>query len=261
MSNSSKIEWTESTWNPTTGCTKISEGCKNCYAEKMSKRLKLMGVKKYQNQFKFSQHENELDLPLKWKKPRKIFVNSMSDLFHEDSDLTFIGRCFLTMSKAKQHIFQVLTKRPERMLEYSIQHEKFFGQPINNHIWLGTSIENKRNVFRINYLRKINCPIKFISFEPLIGSVGKVDLTDIQWVIIGGESGPNFRPVKEKWIQDIISQCKDQNVKIFFKQWGGFRPKSNGREINGRTYDEFPHIKQKKTVLLIESQIKTPSHR
>lgn len=260
MANSSKIEWTEATWNPTTGCTKISEGCKNCYAEKMSKRLKLMGVKKYKNQFKFSQHTSELNLPLKWKNPRKIFVNSMSDLFHEDSDLTFVGRCFLTMTKANKHIFQILTKRPKRMLEYSIQHEKFFGKPIDDHIWLGTSIENKRNAYRINYLRKINCAIKFISFEPLIDSVGTIDLTNIDWVIIGGESGPNYRPVKEKWIQEIISQCEEQNVKIFFKQWGGFRPKSNGREINGRTYDEFPDITQKKKQLLITSQLRTSSH-
>ena len=207
-----------------------------------------MGVKKYQNQFKFSQHENELDLPLKWKKPRKIFVNSMSDLFHEDSDLTFVGRCFLTMSKAKQHIFQILTKRPERMLEYSIQHEKFFGQSIDNNIWLGTSIENQRNVFRINYLRKINCPIKFISFEPLIGSVGKVDLTDIQWVIIGGESGPNFRPVEKEWVVSLIKQCKDQKIPVFFKQWGGIRPKAGGRTLNGRTYDKFPKKKVMKSL-------------
>ncbi len=219
----------------------------------MSKRLKLMGVKKYSKQFKFTQHEDELDLPLKWKQPRKIFVNSMSDLFHEDSDLTFIGRCFLTMSKSKKHIFQILTKRPARMLEYSIQHEKFFGKPIDSNIWLGTSIENKKNVYRMDYLRKINCAIKFVSFEPLIGSVGKIDFTNIQWAIIGGESGPNYRPVKEKWIQEIISQCEEQNVKVFFKQWGGFRPKSNGREINGRTYDEFPVLKQKKKQLLIQS--------
>ena len=249
MSNLSKIEWTEATWNPTTGCTKISEGCKNCYAEKMSKRLKLMGVKKYSKQFEFSQHEDDLDLPLKWKKPRKIFVNSMSDLFHENSDLTFIGRCFLTMKKSEKHIFQILTKRPKKMLEYSIQHKKFFGTPIDEHIWLGTSVENKKNVPRIDYLRKINCPIKFVSFEPLIGSVGKIDLTNIQWVIIGGESGPKYRPVKEEWIQEIISQCREQDVKVFFKQWGGFRPKSNGREINGRTYSEFPKLKSRKLLI------------
>lgn len=249
MSNLSKIEWTEATWNPTTGCTKISEGCKNCYAEKMSKRLKLMGVKKYRKQFEFSQHEDDLDLPLKWTKPRKIFVNSMSDLFHENSDLTFVGRCFLTMSKSQRHVFQILTKRPKRMLEYSILHKKFFGTPIDENIWLGTSVENKKNVYRIDFLRKINCAIKFVSFEPLIGSVGKIDLTDIQWVIIGGESGPKYRPVKEEWIQEIISQCEEQNVKVFFKQWGGFRPKSQGREINGRTYDEFPKIKPRKLLI------------
>ena len=250
MSNLSKIEWTEATWNPTTGCTKISEGCQNCYAEKMSRRLKLMGVKKYKKQFEFTQHEDDVDLPLTWKKPRKIFVNSMSDLFHEKSDLTFVGRCFLTMNKSKHHVFQILTKRPKRMLEYSKQHEKFFGDSIDQHIWMGTSVENKKNVNRIDHLRKINCPIKFVSFEPLIGPVGKVDLTNIQWVIIGGESGPKFRPVKKEWIQEIISQCKEQNVKVFFKQWGGFRPKSNGRVINGRTYSQFPKIKQQKQLLV-----------
>ena len=208
-----------------------------------------MGVKKYSKQFEFSQHEDDLDLPLKWKKPRKIFVNSMSDLFHENSDLTFIGRCFLTMKKSEKHIFQILTKRPKKMLEYSIQHKKFFGTPIDEHIWLGTSVENKKNVPRIDYLRKINCPIKFVSFEPLIGSVGKIDLTNIQWVIIGGESGPKYRPVKEEWIQEIISQCREQDVKVFFKQWGGFRPKSNGREINGRTYSEFPKLKSRKLLI------------
>lgn len=190
MSNLSKIEWTEATWNPTKGCTKISEGSQNCYAEKISKRLKLMGVKKYRKQFEFTQHEDDVDLPLTWKKPKKIFVNSMSDLFHEKSDLTFVGRCFLTMNKSKDHVFQILTKRPKRMLEYSKQHEKFFGSPIDQHIWMETSVENNKNVGRIDHLRKINCSIKFVRFEPLIGSVGKVDLTNIQWVIIGGESGP-----------------------------------------------------------------------
>lgn len=240
MANGSKIEWTESTWNPTTGCTKISEGCKNCYAERMSRRLKLMGVKKYEKNFKFSQHKNELELPLRWKKPRKIFVNSMSDLFHEESDFTFVAKCFKVMTTARHHIYQILTKRPEKMLEYSKMHERFFGKKIEDHIWLGTSVENRRNIHRIDSLRKIDCPIKFISFEPLIGSVGNVNLSGIQWVIIGGESGPNFRPVKEFWIQDIITQCEEQNVKIFFKQWGGIRPKSGGRVINGKTYDEYP---------------------
>lgn len=250
MANLSKIEWTEATWNPTTGCTKISEGCQNCYAEKMSRRLKLMGVKKYGKEFEFTQHENDLDLPLTWKKPRKIFVNSMSDLFHEKSDSTFVGRCFLTMNKCKHHVFQILTKRPKQMLAYSKQHEKFFGAPVDRHIWMGTSVENKKNVGRIDYLRKINCPIKFVSFEPLIGPVGKVNLDNIQWAIIGGESGPKFRLVQKKWIREIISQCKEQNVPIFFKQWGGFRPKSNGRIIDGKTYSQFPKIKQRKRLLV-----------
>lgn len=242
MGDQSNIGWTEATWNPTTGCTKVSEGCKNCYAEKMSRRLKLMRVKKYENDFEFTQHEDDVDLPLTWKKPRKIFVNSMSDLFHEKADSAFIARCFLTMNKCKHHIFQVLTKRPKRMLEYTKQHKEFFGTPVDQHIWLGTSVENKKNVGRLDQLRKINCPIKFVSFEPLIGSVGKVNLDNIQWAIIGGESGPNFRPVLKEWIEEIIEQCKEQNVKIFFKQWGGYYPNSNGRVIGGQTYSQFPEM-------------------
>ncbi len=240
LANSSRIEWTESTWNPTTGCTKISEGCKNCYAEKLSKRLKSMGVKKYENGFKFTHHPNDLNLPFLWKKPRKIFVNSMSDLFHRDADLEFVAQCFLTMDLANWHQYQILTKRPERMLEFSRYYKRCFRKDIGSHIWLGITIENRQHIDRIDYLRSVDCPIRFISFEPLIGSVGEIDFTGIHWAIIGGESGPNYRSVKEEWIQEIIGQCEEQNVKIFFKQWGGFRPKSNGRIINGRTYDEFP---------------------
>ncbi len=249
LSNGSSIEWTESTWNPSTGCTKISEGCKNCYAERLSQRLYRMRVKKYKNKFRFTQHKDEVDLPKQWKKPRRIFVNSMSDLFHEKSDFTFVGRCFKTMIETDRHVYQILTKRPEKMHEYSKVHEKFFGKPIPEHIWLGTSVENRRNIHRIDSLRKINCQIRFISFEPLLASVGKVNLSGIHWAIIGGESGPNYRPVKEEWIQEIISQCEDQGVKIFFKQWGGIRPKSNGRTINGRTYDEYPQRKKKRASL------------
>lgn len=243
MASKSAIEWTESTWNPTSGCTKISEGCKNCYAERMSNRLYRMNIKKYRNNFKFTQHPDDVDLPKKWKKSKRIFVNSMSDLFHEESDLTFVGRCFKTMIETDRHIYQILTKRPEKMYEYSKQHKKFFGKHIPEHIWLGTSVENKRNVHRISSLRKINCSVRFVSFEPLLGPIGQVNLKNIHWAIIGGESGPNYRQVKEEWIQEIISQCEKQKVKIFFKQWGGIRPKSNGRIINGRIYDEYPESK------------------
>ena len=249
MSNSSSIEWTESTWNPSTGCSKISPGCKNCYAEKMSVRLNLMGVKKYQNVFKFTEHPNDLVLPLTWKKPKKIFVNSMSDLFHEKSHMEFIGQCFDTMIKADWHRYQVLTKRSETMKEFSNLFESFFGHEIPPHIWMGVSVENEDYAYRIDDLRNVKCHTRFISFEPLLGSVGKLDLRNIDWAIIGGESGPNFRPVEEKWISDIIKQCKKQNVAVFFKQWGGFRPKSGGRTINGRKYSQYPKIKRIPNVL------------
>lgn len=249
MSNSSSIEWTEATWNPTTGCTKISPGCKNCYAEKLSKRLKAMGVKKYKNNFKFTEQPDDLDLPLKWKKQKRIFVNSMSDLFHEESRMEYIGNCFHTMLQADHHFYQVLTKRSVKMLEFSKMFEEYFGHKIPAHIWMGVSIENADYRWRINDLRKVKCHIRFLSIEPLIGSVGKLNLKGIDWVIIGGESGYGFRPVKKEWILDIIRQCKKQKVAVFFKQWGGIRPKSGGRIINRRTYDEYPEIEKFENIL------------
>lgn len=245
MANNSSIEWTEATWNPTTGCTEISQGCKNCYARTLSKRLHLMGIKKYFNIFKFTQHENEIDLPLHWKKPKKIFVNSMSDLFHEEADLAFVGKCFDTMLKADWHIYQVLTKRPSKMAEFSDMFYKFYNKEIPNHIWMGTSIEDADNLWRADELRKVKCEMRFISFEPLLGHIRDVNLKGIDWAIIGGESGFHYRPVEKLWIVDLIKQCKNQNVKVFFKQWGGIRPKSGGREIDGKTYDEYPTIKQR----------------
>lgn len=246
MSNGSNIEWTEATWNPSTGCTKISSGCKNCYAATLSKRLKTMGMKKYENEFEFTEHKDEIELPLEWKKPKKIFVNSMSDLFHEKSTMEFVAKCFDTMIKANWHIYQILTKRPTRMIEFSKLFYNYFGYKIPPHIWMGTSVEDSDNVWRIDELRKVDCNIRFISFEPLIGSVGEVNLSEIQWVIIGGESGYGYRPVKKEWIIEIINQCKEQKVAVFFKQWGGIRPKSGGRTINGRTYDEYPDMKKMK---------------
>lgn len=248
MAIGSRIEWTEATWNPTTGCTKISSGCKNCYAATLSKRLKAMGVKKYKNQFEFAEHEDDLELPLEWKKPKKIFVNSMSDLFHEKSTMEFVARCFNTMIKASWHTYQVLTKRPSKMSDFSKLFNDYFGYKIPNHIWMGTSVENDDNVWRIDELRKVDCNVRFISFEPLIGSVGSIDLSGIHWAIIGGESGYGYRPVKEEWIMEIINQCKKQNVAVFFKQWGGARPKSGGRLINDKIYDEYPNTDQDKFV-------------
>ena len=242
MAIDSNIEWTESTWNPTTGCTKISPGCKNCYADRLSKRLKAMGNKKYARGFKYVEHASDLTLPLTWKKPKKIFVNSMSDLFHEDATMEFIRKCFSTMVKANWHTYQVLTKRPEKMAKFSKLFIKYFGYKIPANIWMGTSIENADYKWRANELRKVSCQTRFLSIEPLIGSLGKINLKNIDWVIIGGESGPRFRPVKKEWIMEIINQCEQQNVAVFFKQWGGIRAKTGGRMIDGKTYDDYPKI-------------------
>jgi len=249
MAIGSAIEWTEATWNPTTGCTKISPGCKNCYAEKLSRRLKAMGLDKYKKGFEYSEHLLDISLPLKWKKPKKIFVNSMSDLFHERSTMEFVAECFHTMIQADWHTYQVLTKRPKKMAEFSKLFVNYFGHKIPRHIWMGVSVENSDYKWRINELRKVKCHARFISFEPLIDSVGKIDLRGIDWAIIGGESGVGFRAVEKSWIKEIIHQCKKQNVAVFFKQWGGIRPKSGGRKIDGRTYDEYPIIESRKNVL------------
>lgn len=247
MATKSAIGWTESTWNPTTGCTKISAGCKNCYAERMSHRLKRMNTKKYKNDFKFTIHKSDLETPLHWKKPRRIFVNSMSDLFHEKTDLAFVAQCFDVMNDASQHQYQILTKRPEIMKNFVANYKKILNKSINDHIWLGVSVENKETKNRIGVLRKIKTSVRFVSFEPLLESVGKINLDGISWAIIGGESGPHHRPVRPEWVDEIIEQAKHQNVKIFFKQWGGLTPKSNGRTIHGRTYDEYPKTKRDAT--------------
>ena len=238
----SSIEWTNRVWNPATGCTKVSPGCKNCYAETMAKRLKKMGQIKYENVFAYTEHKKYINEPLKWKKPCKIFVNSMSDLFHEDATKKFLDSVFDVMIlKAPRHTYQVLTKRPELALDYINQPLQIF---VPAHIWIGTSVESADYTHRIKTLQDINAKTKFISFEPLLASVGTVDLTDIDWVIIGGESGPRHRPIKKEWILDIIKQCKEQNVAVFFKQWGGIRPKSNGNTIDGKQYLEYPEIKK-----------------
>ncbi|MCF8239771.1 MAG: phage Gp37/Gp68 family protein [Melioribacteraceae bacterium] len=237
MSLKSSIEWTESTWNPLTGCTKISPGCKNCYAERMALRLKSMGVENYKNGFKLTEHENSILLPISWKKPQMIFVNSMSDLFHKDVSNDFIFRVFETMNIADWHIFQVLTKRPERLLEL----DKYLNWSDN--IWMGVSVENKDYLGRIRMLKKIHAKVKFISFEPLLGSIQKVSLKNIDWVIAGGESGPKARNVDKKWIRNIRDLCIKYDVPFFFKQWGGFNKKKNGRTLDGRTWEETPPIR------------------
>jgi protein gp37 len=229
----SNIEWTEQTWNPTTGCDKISQGCKFCYAEAFTKRLQSMGVEKYKNGFALTTHSDLLDAPRKWK-PSKIFVNSMSDLFHKDVHLNFIKQVFEVMNDCPQHQFQVLTKRSERLAEIS----NFLNWPFN--IWMGVSVENVETKFRIDHLKMTHAKIKFLSLEPLIGSLGLLDLKGIDWVIVGGESGRKPRPIKEEWVIEIRDQCQEQGVPFFFKQWGGINKKLSGRLLAGRTYDEMP---------------------
>lgn len=236
MSFYSDIEWTESTWNPVTGCSKISVGCTNCYAERIALRLKAMGKPNYKNGFKVTIHENALEIPLHWKKSHIVFVNSMSDLFHEDVPWRFIKRVFTIMRKASWHKFQILTKRTERLEELATK------LPWHENIWMGVTVENRDYVHRIDNLRKVPSSIRFLSFEPLLGPLPNLNLSGINWVIVGGESGPSSRPMKEEWIQDIRKQCKRNNIPFFFKQWGGRNKKKAGRILNGRLYSEMPPI-------------------
>ncbi|MBU2537723.1 MAG: phage Gp37/Gp68 family protein [Proteobacteria bacterium] len=232
--SSSKIEWTESTWNPVTGCTKISDGCTNCYAERMAHRLMAMGQANYANGFDVTLHPHTLSAPLKWKKPRTIFVNSMSDLFHNEVPLEFIQQVFSIMKQAHWHRFQVLTKRAERLADLapSLDWAK--------NIWMGVTIEKDTYLSRLEYLRKVPAALKFLSLEPLLGPMPDIDLTDIQWVIVGGESGPGARPIEEKWVLDIQKKCGASKVPFFFKQWGGVNKKKAGRALNGKIYSEMP---------------------
>ena len=233
MANS-KIEWTGETWNPTTGCTKISSGCKYCYAEIMSRRLQAMGMNKYINGFDLTIHTDTLKLPYKWKKSRLVFVNSMSDLFHEDLPFEFIQKVFSVMNDNQQHIFQILTKRSDILLKYN----SFLNWTPN--IWMGVTVENNQYLKRIEDLRWTNAAIKFLSLEPLLGPVPDINLAGIDWVIVGGESGTNPRPIKKEWVTDILAQCREQNVSFFFKQWGGRNKKQSGRFLNNKIYNEMP---------------------
>jgi len=230
----SSIEWTEMTWNPTTGCTKISAGCKFCYAEIMSKRLKAMGVEKYKDEFKVRIHPDQLSKPYTWKNSRIVFVNSMSDLFHDEVPLDFIQQVFQVMNDNPNHVFQVLTKRSERL---ALIHDKLNW---THNIWMGVSVENTKVLNRIDDLRTTNARVKFLSCEPLIGPLQNMNLQGIDWVIVGGESGHKPRPMKSDWVIDIQEQCQNSNVAFFFKQWGGKNKKATGRILNGRTYDDMP---------------------
>ncbi len=234
MGAKSAIEWTESTWNPVTGCTKLSPGCKNCYAERMAKRLQAMGQPNYASGFSLAVHEHALELPLQWKTPQVIFVNSMSDLFHKDVPLAFIKKVFDVMNRADWHQYQILTKRSARLLELN----RYLSWA--SHIWMGVSVETEKYLRRIDDLRGTGAHIKFLSLEPLLGPLHKLNLIDINWVIVGGESGPGARPMLEDWVTDIRDQCRKAEVPFFFKQWGGVNKKKAGRLLEGRTWDEMP---------------------
>lgn len=235
MSQSS-IEWTEMTWNPTTGCSKVSAGCKYCYAEVMTRRLQAMGIEKYKDGFDVRVHENALDIPYSWKNPKIVFVNSMSDLFHPQIPFEFVERIFSVMNKTPQHTYQILTKRAERL--HDLHHRLSW----THNIWMGVSVENEKVKKRIDYLRHTDAKVKFLSCEPLIGPVLNMDLENIDWIIVGGESGRKARLIKEWWIWDIRQQCQEAGVAFFFKQWGGANKKKSGRELGGRTYDEMPSL-------------------
>ena len=230
----STIEWTEKTWNPLTGCNKISPGCKNCYAERMSGRLRAMGQINYRNGFELTLHEKALEIPYKWKKPVTVFVNSMSDLFHKDVPLEFIQKVFQVMNETPQHRYQVLTKRADRLkvLSPSLHWSE--------NIWMGVSVENQDYISRIDDLRNTGAFIKFLSVEPLLGNIKNMNLKGIDWVIVGGESGPGARGLEENWVKSIFAACQEQQVPFFFKQWGGTNKKKTGRLFLGRTWDEMP---------------------
>ncbi len=236
MSTNSAIEWTESTWNPITGCTKLSAGCKNCYAERLARRLQAMGQANYAHGFEVTLHPHMLEVPLTWKKPQMIFVNSMSDLFHEAVPLAFIQKIFDVMRQANWHTFQVLTKRSARLLELSPQ----LTWPAN--IWMGVSVENCDYTVRIDHLRQTGACIKFLSLEPLLGPLPELQLQGIHWVIVGGESGPGARPMAEAWVTDIRDQCLRADVPFFFKQWGGVRKKQAGRLLEGLNWEQMPRL-------------------
>lgn len=235
MSLKSKIEWTEASWNPITGCSKISDGCVNCYAARLAKRLKAMHNPRYINEFDVTVHEDLIDEPKKWKKPLKIFVNSMSDIFHDDVPDEIILRIFKTMNECPQHQFQVLTKRPERLATLNSM--------INwtNNIWLGVTVENNKYINRVDFLRECDAYIKFISAEPLLSELTDINFQNIDWIIVGGESGPGARYIDKKWVLDLLDKARTSNTAFFFKQWGGINKKKAGRMLNGRTYDEYPN--------------------
>lgn len=239
MGDKSAIEWTNATWNVITGCDKVSPGCKNCYAERYALRLKKMGTKKYSHGFKLTFHPDAMEYPLTLKQPRMIFVNSMSDLFHKDIPFTFIEKVFDIMKQAYWHQYQILTKRSDRLREFGT----YFGRFPDN-VWIGVSVETAEYKKRIEDLRNVDAKIHFLSLEPLLGPLGRLSLQNIEWVIAGGESGPNFRECKPDWVRDIRAQCTAVGVPFFFKQWGGVTSKSGGRTLDGKIWSEFPEFQE-----------------
>jgi protein gp37 len=239
MAQDSAIEWTDATWNPVTGCTKISPGSKNCYAYRMARRLHAMGQPRYRNNFNVTLHADLLGQPLRWSQPRKIFVNSMSDLFHPDVPLDFIHRVFDVMREANWHTFQILTKRSERLAELAKKLQW------HANVWIGVSVENADYTYRIDHLRKVPASVRFLSVEPLLGPIPRLPLQGIHWVIVGGESGPGSRIMDPRWVRKIRNRSVAQGIPFFFKQWGGTRKKQTGRELEGRTWDEMPEASSK----------------
>lgn len=239
MSNKSKIEWTECSWNPITGCTKISEGCVHCYAATFAKRLKAMHNPRYKNEFEVTVHSDLITAPLEWKAPRKIFVNSMSDIFHEELSDEIILSIFDTMNQASWHTFQVLTKRSERLAKLAPQ------ITWTSNIWMGVTIESKEYLNRADHLKGSAAAVKFISAEPLLSDLDSLNLDGVDWLIVGGESGHGSRPIKEEWVIKLRDNAKDSKVAFFFKQWGGYNKKKNGRLLEGKTYDEYPTFEDK----------------
>ena len=238
MADSTAIEWTDATWNPVTGCTKISAGCDHCYAERFSERFRGTAGHPFENGFDLTLRPERLQQPLRWRQPRMIFVNSMSDLFHKEVPQEFISRVFDTMERANWHTFQVLTKRSSLLRDFLRRRYGTGRSPV--HMWFGVSVEDGTKTSRIRHLQQAPVAIRFLSIEPLIGPVGKFDLTGIDWVIVGGESGPRARPMQAEWVRDIRNQCKAAKVAFFFKQWGGLRPKSGGRKLDGKEWNQFP---------------------
>jgi protein gp37 len=237
VADHSGIEWTDATWNPVTGCTKVSPGCKNCYAERLAARLRAMGNPRYRNGFVVTLQPDQLDLPLRWRRPKRIFVNSMSDLFHESVPDEYIRQVFDMMERAHWHVFQILTKRSERLVALAPS------LPWPPHVWQGVSVESEKYVGRIEDLRQVPAAVRFLSVEPLLGPIPQLPLDRIHWVIVGGESGPGRRAASPEWVRLVRDQCVAAGVPFFFKQWGGRTPKSRGRLLDGRTWDEMPDVR------------------